>query len=95
MKNEKIKTTQILNALTTKRRIILSGTPIQNDLEEFYAMVSFVNPGVLGEPDAFRRIYVEPIALGRGIATYCRLHACCACLCVRAKYVCACINVFA
>ena len=33
----------------TKRKIILSGTPIQNDLEEFFAMINFVNPGILGE----------------------------------------------
>jgi SNF2 family DNA or RNA helicase len=32
LKNNKIKTAQAVNALATKRRIILSGTPIQNDL---------------------------------------------------------------
>lgn len=31
-----------------KKRIILSGTPIQNDLDELYAVVSFVCPGYLG-----------------------------------------------
>lgn len=31
-----------------KKRILLSGTPIQNDLQEFYTLVNFVNPGVLG-----------------------------------------------
>ena len=29
----------------------------QNDLEEFYAMVNFTNPGVLGDAAYFRRYY--------------------------------------
>lgn len=31
------------------RRIVLSGTPVQNDLDELYAVTSFVAPGYLGE----------------------------------------------
>lgn len=31
----------MFKALRTPRRIILSGTPIQNDLSEFHAMVGF------------------------------------------------------
>lgn len=34
--------------LKTKRRVLISGTPIQNDLSEFYSLLNFVNPGVLG-----------------------------------------------
>jgi DNA repair and recombination RAD54-like protein len=30
---------------------------LQNDLEEFYAMVNFTNPGVLGDATTFRRHY--------------------------------------
>lgn len=30
----------MITALSCRRRILLSGTPLQNDLEEFYAMVS-------------------------------------------------------
>ena len=30
---------------------------LQNDLEEFYAMVNFTNPGILGEIANFRRYY--------------------------------------
>ena len=37
----------------------------QNDLEEFYSMVHFTNPNVLGNKSKFRRHYQSPILLGR------------------------------
>jgi SNF2-related domain len=39
LKSANNKTTAMFKALRTPRRIILSGTPIQNDLSEFHAMV--------------------------------------------------------
>ncbi|KAJ7001101.1 protein CHROMATIN REMODELING 25 [Populus alba x Populus x berolinensis] len=56
---------QALASLSCKRRILLSGTPMQNDLEEFFAMVNFTNPGVLGDAAYFRRYYETPIICGR------------------------------
>ncbi|KAL0076835.1 P-loop containing nucleoside triphosphate hydrolase protein [Phycomyces blakesleeanus] len=56
---------QELNRLQVKRRVILSGTPIQNDLNEYYSLFNFVNPGLLGTPTEFRRNYENPIAKGR------------------------------
>ena len=35
-------------SLPTQRRVVLTGTPIQNDLQEFYSIVEFCNPGVFG-----------------------------------------------
>jgi SNF2 family DNA or RNA helicase len=61
LKNSKIKISQALNRLPTKRRVILSGTPIQNDLDEFHAMVDFVNPGILRDQLAFNAVFAEPI----------------------------------
>jgi SNF2 family DNA or RNA helicase len=65
LKNANIKASQALNSLKTRRRVILSGTPIQNDLEEFHAMVDFVNPGVLREINAFRSVFAQPILVMR------------------------------
>jgi len=40
LKSSKSKTNTVFQALHTPRRVILSGTPIQNDLGEFHAMVN-------------------------------------------------------
>ncbi|KAJ3159568.1 DNA repair and recombination protein rad54b [Geranomyces michiganensis] len=54
-----------ISALPVKRRIILTGTPLQNDLGEFYAMVDLVNPGILGSPAVFKHVYETAIFRSR------------------------------
>jgi DNA repair and recombination RAD54-like protein len=54
-----------LASLPVKRRVLLTGTPMQNDLEEFYAMVDFTNPGILGTQEEFRKATLYPILRGR------------------------------
>nr|XP_045620882.1 DNA repair and recombination protein RAD54B-like isoform X1 [Procambarus clarkii] len=61
LKNVSIKTTSLLASLSCRRRIILTGTPVQNDLQELFALVQFVNPGVLGSSASFRNVYENPI----------------------------------
>ncbi|KAK0495192.1 P-loop containing nucleoside triphosphate hydrolase protein [Armillaria luteobubalina] len=65
LKSANNKTTAMFDALRTPRRIILSGTPIQNDLGEFHAMADFCNPGLLDEYSVFRRVYEAPILKSR------------------------------
>uniref|UniRef100_A0A7M4FS07 DNA repair and recombination protein RAD54B n=1 Tax=Crocodylus porosus TaxID=8502 RepID=A0A7M4FS07_CROPO len=65
LKNSSIKTTTALVNLSCEKRIILTGTPIQNDLQEFYALIDFVNPGILAPLSTFRKIYEEPIIQSR------------------------------
>ncbi|KAJ1305825.1 hypothetical protein OPQ81_010552 [Rhizoctonia solani] len=66
LKSAQAKTTKMFEALKrTPRRIILSGTPIQNDLGEFHAMADFCNPGMLEEYSRFRRVYETPIVKSR------------------------------
>ncbi|XP_029426677.1 DNA repair and recombination protein RAD54B isoform X2 [Nannospalax galili] len=65
LKNSAIKTTTALVSLSCEKRIILTGTPVQNDLQEFFALVDFVNPGILGSLSSYRKIYEEPIIISR------------------------------
>jgi DNA repair and recombination protein RAD54B len=54
-----------IQSLNTERRIILSGTPLQNDLSEFFTAIDFVNPGLLGKRSAFKREFENPIVRSR------------------------------
>ncbi|KAI9862639.1 MAG: helicase [Vezdaea acicularis] len=65
LKTAKNKSAQAISSLATDRRIILSGTPIQNDLSEFYFMVDLINPGLLGKYNVFRRDFEGPIIRSR------------------------------
>ena len=59
------KSGQAIQSMNTAKRVILSGTPIQNDLREFFAAVDLVNPGVLGSFKTFVKDFEGPIVRSR------------------------------
>ncbi|KAF4321715.1 hypothetical protein BBO99_00001673 [Phytophthora kernoviae] len=65
LKNASSQINRALSSLACRKRVLLSGTPMQNDLEEFFAMVDFTNPNILGTPSEFRKNYLGPILIGR------------------------------
>mmetsp|Transcript_64604 Transcript_64604/g.189394 ORF Transcript_64604/g.189394 Transcript_64604/m.189394 type:complete len:836 (+) Transcript_64604:42-2549(+) len=65
LKNEDASTTKCIAALSAKRRLLISGTPIQNNLDEFFTLASVANPGVFGDLSNFKRNYGGPILRGR------------------------------
>lgn len=65
LKNSENQTYQALMGLKAKRRVLLSGTPIQNDLLEYFSLVQFVNEGLLGTAAEFRKRFERPILRGR------------------------------
>eukprot|EP00124_Ichthyophonus_hoferi_P003086 Ihof_evm2s247 gene=Ihof_evmTU2s247 len=65
IKNGNIKTTKSIFNLATTRRIILTGTPIQNHLQEFYNMCEFVMPGILGSLSTFNKVFESAIIAGQ------------------------------
>jgi DNA repair and recombination protein RAD54 and RAD54-like protein len=65
LKNCENQTYTALMSLQTKRRVLLTGTPIQNDMTEYYSLLHFVNPGLLGTREEFRRQYENVITRGQ------------------------------
>ncbi|KAJ4288618.1 helicase [Kalmusia sp. IMI 367209] len=65
LKTANNKAMQAIQSLNTERRVILSGTPLQNDLGEFFTAIDFVNPGLLGQRAAFKRTFEGPIVRSR------------------------------
>ncbi|KAL4748293.1 hypothetical protein BDW72DRAFT_205739 [Aspergillus terricola var. indicus] len=68
LKNKESLTWTALNSLNVQRRVILSGTPIQNDLSEYFALLNFANPDLLGSQNEFRKRFEIPILKGRDAA---------------------------
>jgi DNA repair and recombination protein RAD54 and RAD54-like protein len=59
------KTIAALESLRARRRVLLTGTPLQNDLSELYALASFACPGALGTLPQFKAAFQAPIEKGR------------------------------
>ena len=65
IKNSSSQTARAAFALKGKFRVALSGTPVENRLEELWSVMHFANPGLLGGRSAFQERYVLPITNGR------------------------------
>ncbi|KAG6555509.1 hypothetical protein Mapa_002744 [Marchantia paleacea] len=65
IKNGKADITQVLKQVRSKRRVALTGSPLQNNLMEYYCMVDFVREGFLGTPSVFKNRFQNPIENGQ------------------------------
>jgi superfamily II DNA or RNA helicase len=64
LKNDASKISKAVSMLRSRSRIALTGSPLSNNLEEYYAMINWIAPGYLGNAVEFRSKYVEPIREG-------------------------------
>ncbi|XP_055845603.1 transcriptional regulator ATRX homolog isoform X2 [Episyrphus balteatus] len=65
LKNEKTSLSQAVTKMHTKRRIVLTGTPLQNNLKEYYCMIQFIKPNLLGTYKEYLNRFVNPISNGQ------------------------------
>lgn len=65
IKNSKSKTSQAVKNFQSNHRLILSGTPIQNNVLELWSLFDFLMPGFLGSEKVFQERFAKPIAASR------------------------------
>ena len=54
-----------IRTLPSSHRLVITGTPIQNDLNELWALYDLCCPGLLGDAQEFRREYAKRVAAGQ------------------------------
>ena len=64
IRNPDAEVTLKCKSLRTVNRLLLSGTPIQNNLRELWSLFDFVFPGRLGTLPVFESEFAEPIKVG-------------------------------
>ena len=69
IKNINSQTTKAVLLLNAKKRVALSGTPIENNLLELYSLFRFLNPEMFGSVQRFTNSYIVPIQKYSDIST--------------------------
>ncbi|KAF8163184.1 SNF2 superfamily chromatin remodeling protein [Crassisporium funariophilum] len=65
IKNSKTKLTKAVKSIQAQHRLILSGTPIQNNVLELWSLFDFLMPGFLGTEASFNDRFGKPILSNR------------------------------
>jgi superfamily II DNA or RNA helicase len=61
IKNASSKSFMAVRQLKSRFRLILSGTPVENSVNDLWTQMSFINPGLLGSQQYFQNEFVTPI----------------------------------
>ncbi|KAG5985023.1 hypothetical protein E4U55_001959 [Claviceps digitariae] len=64
LKNPQSRVHTTCSQFRTKSRIAMTGSPLSNNIEEYYFMIDWVAPNFLGPLSEFREIYANPIQHG-------------------------------
>ncbi|WP_249044766.1 DEAD/DEAH box helicase, partial [Crossiella equi] len=67
VKNPTAQAAKAARALTAELRVAMTGTPVENRLDELWAILSLTNPGLLGTRSRFRTRFAVPIEARRSV----------------------------
>ncbi|WP_432083189.1 DEAD/DEAH box helicase [Streptomyces sp. WAC 04229] len=73
VKNPYSETARQLRSLGARARVALTGTPVENNLSELWAILDWATPGLLGRLGTFRRQYAQAVESGEDPAAAERL----------------------
>ncbi|MFJ7022096.1 DEAD/DEAH box helicase [Streptomyces sp. NPDC101117] len=65
VKNPYSATARALRSIGARARVALTGTPVENNLSELWAILDWTTPGLLGRLGAFRRQYADAVEGGQ------------------------------
>jgi hypothetical protein len=63
VKNPATKRARAMRRLPARRRLAMTGTPIENHLGELWSIMDVLNPGLLGSREWFERTFARPIEM--------------------------------
>ena len=69
LKNPASSTARQIRTIPSRARVALTGTPVENDLSELWAILDWAVPGLLGSRKAFRKAWAAPIEAGVEVTT--------------------------
>ncbi|MCG8309294.1 MAG: DEAD/DEAH box helicase [Cytophagales bacterium] len=61
IKNPNSNISKCVTKLTSKNRLILTGTPLENSTLDLWSQMTFINPGLLGNQTFFKNEFLHPI----------------------------------
>lgn len=61
LKNPASQTAKTLREIPAKGRLALTGTPLENSLQDLWTLMDWVNPGLIGDRKQFRALFRTPI----------------------------------
>ncbi|MFJ8822452.1 DEAD/DEAH box helicase [Streptomyces sp. NPDC102467] len=73
VKNPHSATAKELRTIGARARVALTGTPVENNLSELWAILDWTTPGLLGRLGTFRRRYAQAVESGKDPAAAERL----------------------
>lgn len=73
LKNEATGNYRLVSALRKKFFLLLTATPLQNNMKELYNLITLLRPGQLGSYRSFRRHFVENARMPRNVERLKRL----------------------
>jgi len=73
IKNRQTQNAQAVKAIRSRRRLVLTGTPLENSVLDLWSILDFLMPGYLGTAKDFRDRYEVPIVREKSVEAQTRL----------------------
>jgi SNF2 family DNA or RNA helicase len=74
LKNPASQMAKSLRNIPAKGRLALTGTPLENSLQDLWTLIDWVNPGLLGDRKGFQKLFRTPIEKHGDAAAQSRLN---------------------